>query len=86
VNKVLADLHGESSGGIWMTTKPETRSGSGTSGHMSSVMLRGGVNNVTHPQEAEVPELKARCSGIMSVHCSRIIIDTAEPSPDSKRT
>jgi hypothetical protein len=71
---------------IWMTTKPETRSGSGTSGYMRGVMLRGGANSVTHPQEAEVPELKARCSGIMSEHCSRIIIHTAELFPDSKRT
>jgi hypothetical protein len=70
---------------IWVTTKHETRSGSGTSGYMRGVMLTGGANSVTPAQHAEVPKLKARCSGIMSGHCSRIIIETAEPFPDSKR-
>jgi hypothetical protein len=69
-----------------MTTKPEIKSGSGTSGYMRGVMLSGGANSVTHLQEAEIPELKARCSGIMSEHCSRINIDTVVPFPDKKRT
>jgi hypothetical protein len=68
-----------------MMTKPETRSGIDTSGYMSGVMLRDDANIITHPQEVEVPELKARCSGIMSEHCSRIIRH-CRTLPDSKRT